>query len=401
MKGLRARLTLLTVTSIIGVVVLMAATQVMLDMLAFQRLDPAFRSTVRRIQHDPDLSSEERTDRLRSIVADYVASEQGFEEVLHLVEGAVTARWNAVLVSITVTVPFAVLAALLTARYIAAPLLHVSRTAEALRMGHLDSRAEVPERLGTSTEMAGLIRDFNAMADGLQALERERTSMIADVAHELRTPLTILQGQLDAMQYGVVPISTEQLDKASRQAALLGRLVKDLRLLARAEATRLSLDRRAVDLDTILADIIDGFAEQAEANGVTLALETAGGPTLHLDQDRVAQVAINLLDNALRHSPEGGTVTVSVFHDDDGAGFHVLDEGPGLDEEAVDRVFDRFYRTDAARTRQAGGTGIGLAIVKAIVERHGGRVGARNRPEGGSVFEVWFPRGEGNDEGEG
>lgn len=286
------------------------------------------------------------------------------------------------------TVILAVLLAAYLSRQITRPVAVVAKAAEQVARGTLTTRAPVTPRLERrNDETTLLIRSFNQMAETLERLEHERQAMVADIAHELRTPLTIIQSHLDGMQDGVIPVNQNELAILSHQSELLARLVSDLRTLSLAEAGRLTLELRPTQLVLFLRDVIRGFEAEAKAKRVQLKLETTEtGLWVTVDPDRLEQVLANLLSNALWHSPEGSWVTVGVKNEDAEAILSVTDSGPGLSEEALEHVLERFYRGDAKQGRKEG-SGLGLAIVKALVELHGGQVSASNTANG-AKFEV-------------
>jgi signal transduction histidine kinase len=231
------------------------------------------------------------------------------------------------------------------------------------------------------------------MAEALEHLDAERRAGAAVVAHELRTPLTILQSRLEAARDGLLPVDDGELATLLQQTGVLSRLVDDLKTLSMAEAGRLRLVVRPVDLGELADRVAAGFRTAATARGVALVVDAAA-VTASADPDRVTQVLGNLLDNALHHTPAGGTVRVAVERAEVGrsgpeAVLTVADSGPGFPADALGRVFDRFSRADAARSRATGGSGLGLAVVRALVELHGGRVEARNA--GGAQVTVVLP----------
>ncbi|WP_299433519.1 ATP-binding protein [uncultured Meiothermus sp.] len=281
------------------------------------------------------------------------------------------------------------LVALLFARRIARPIEAVSSAANRLAQGDLTIRIADS---GGQDETARLARNFNHMARSLEKLETERRAMIADIAHELRTPLTVMQGRLEAIQDGVMPLEMGEIDRLHNQTGLLARLVEDLRTLSLADAGRLTLELRRLDLVELVRNVATAFGASLEAKKIKLELNLPTRPRqIRADADRMTQIAGNLLANALAHTPEGGVIAIAVFADDKTTTLRVSDTGPGIPPEALSKVFDRFYRSEASRSRATGGSGLGLSIVKALVELHGGTVAARNQPEGGAVFEVRLP----------
>ena len=312
---------------------------------------------------------------------------------MRVIRQAMEPRTRLLLVTALVALPIGLLTALIIGNYVSRPVVAVSDAARRVAAGDLSARASVRGSLASRGEAGELVRDFNKMAAALESLELERQNMITDVAHELRTPLTIIQGQVDAIQYGVVPLDRREVAKLSRHIELLSRLIKDLRVLSQADSRRLTLSVAELDLRELVADIVDGFQDQAVAGGISLQLQGSGGVPLlvEVDSDRIAQVLINLLSNALRHAREDGQVTVTVSASADGALVAVRDDGEGIRDEDLERVFQRFYRTDASRNRASGGTGLGLAIARAIAELHGGSLVAVNLAGQGAEFRLLLP----------
>jgi signal transduction histidine kinase len=319
---------------------------------------------------------------------------QNYDEVRTLDVRFSRLRDRLLVFSIGVLVVLSVTLALFLARRISGPITAVAGAAARIAEGDLSARAALPHyALGSRDETAMLAHHFNAMAAALEQLERERQALIADIAHELRTPLTILQGQLDAMQDGIVPFDQSELGKLDAQTELLSRLIDDLRTLSLADAKRLTLERVLTDLVPLARRVCESFQEKAQRQGLTLDFRTtAPHAPLEADPDRLAQVLTNLLENAVRYTPPGGWVGVSVKTLPGGLELSVEDTGPGLSGEAQARVFERFYRAETSRGRAGGGSGLGLAIVRTLVELHGGRVEAHNRTEGGAAFHVTLPR---------
>ena len=302
------------------------------------------------------------------------------------------------LASIVLSGALWLLLAVLVARAVARPVEAVTLAAARISSGDLQARVGASER--SVGEMALLVTHFNEMAAALEAYERERTEMIAAIAHELRTPLAVMAARLEVLADGLVDFSPEEVERLRRQVALITRLVGDLRTLSLADAGKLSLHKRDTDLLELARTTVTSLEPRAAEGGVALTVHGASVWAC-VDPDRMAQVLYNLLDNALRHTPSGGRVGVGRVAE--GVRLSVRDTGPGF-EGAPERLFERFYTTAEAGTEispalRAGGTGLGLALVKALAERHGGRVTARQGEEGGAVFEVEVPAREAEADG--
>jgi signal transduction histidine kinase len=283
----------------------------------------------------------------------------------------------------------------LLAHRMLAPVRHLTRAAGRLAEGDLSHRVPVT----TKDELGQLAVSFNSMIDGLDRLERSRRELLHDVAHELRTPLTSLRCQIEALQDGLLAPDAEALESLHEETAHLGRLVDDLRDLSLATAGRLHLEREELDLREEAARAARATRSGTEEETAEIEVEIASGLTVTADPGRLQQVLRNLLVNALRHTPAGGSVRVSARRleaaDDGRVEITVADDGPGIDPEHLPHLFDRFYRTDPSRSRTTGGAGLGLAIVKYLVEAHGGHVWAENAAQGsgktGAVFRFTLP----------
>ena len=264
-------------------------------------------------------------------------------------------------------------------------------TSAARRLGKGDLSYRVPQV--RRDEVGQLAATFNEMAAGLEEAAHQRRAMTADIAHELRTPLTNIQGYLEAIKDGVVQPDTETIGVLHKQTVHLAHLVDDLRLLAIADAGRLNLDMRPERLDLLAEDAVAAFRPRAADKRVALIVVAAPVlPLADLDRTRIRQVIANLVENALRHTPENGRVTVRV----EPLGPEVLrlaveDNGPGIPAGQLEKIFDQFYRVDPSRSRATGGAGLGLTIVKKLVEAHGGSVRAESEPSQGARFIIELP----------
>ncbi len=283
---------------------------------------------------------------------------------------------------------FAGLVAYQLARRYVDPLADVIAAAQAVAGGRLSARAPVR---GTG-DLRALNDSFNHMADALERSDRERRELLADVAHELRTPLSIVQGRLEGMVDGIYELTPDQIAPALEETYLLERLVEDLRTLTLAESGRLRFDTRPVQIVDVAARVVDVFQAQAAERDVALQLTApAATPLVDVDPQRLEQIIGNLVDNGLRYTPGGGHVQLAVSVSATAVELSVADTGPGVSAEEVGRVFDRFWRGEKSRARSGGGAGLGLAIVRQLVEAQGGKARAVNRPGGGFEIVIAFP----------
>lgn len=275
-------------------------------------------------------------------------------------------------------------------RTLTAPLNKLSEAARAIAGRDLSRRVEEKG----STELKAVARSFNEMAAALEQAEGLRRNLLADVAHELRTPLAVLQGNLRAILDEVYPLDQSEMARLYEHTRFLSRLVNDLHELAQAEAGQLPFNLQETDLAQLARAAAESFRPGADEKGVTLAFDLpAGTPAVSIDPARLTQVLQNLLANALRHTPAGGAITLRLEAHAQAIHLAVSDTGDGIPPEHLPYIFDRFYRTDSARSRDNGGAGLGLAIARAIIEAHGGRITVTSAgvPGQGSTFTIQLP----------
>jgi len=312
--------------------------------------------------------------------------------VLHAEEAFRTASALALALALLVALGASVAVSLFVARRITRSLAPV--TAATRRVAAGDHSARVPA-VGMGAEFDDLAAGFNTMAGDLARVESTRTRMLADLAHEMRTPVATLDGYLEAILDGVQQADEPTVTMLRGQVARLARLAQDITLVTTAEEGRLSTQWEPV----AVAGLVNAAAAQAAAQyaqrGVALKVHVAGEAAtavVEADPVRLGQVLTNLLDNAVRHTPPGGHVELGVEREGHAVRVRVRDDGEGIPAEHLPFVFDRFYRVDAARDRAHGGSGVGLAIVKAITQAHGGSVSvASDGPGRGAAFTLTLP----------
>ena len=271
------------------------------------------------------------------------------------------------------------------------PITALAAASRRVARGSYAERVAAP----TNDEIGALAAAFNEMAEALESTERRRRELLSDVAHELRTPVATLNGYVEGLRDGVVEPNPRTWHLLHSETARLGRLVEDLRQVSQAEEHQLELRPNPTDAGQLLAHAAASFQAAYQEKGVDLQIERGVHvPDLDVDRDRIAEVLANLLSNALRHTAAGGAVTLSTSRVRDGfVELSVTDTGEGIPAESLNRVFERFYRTDSARSRDSGGSGIGLTIARAIVEAHGGELRAESAgADRGARFVLTLPQ---------
>lgn len=306
----------------------------------------------------------------------------------------VDALRSSLAIALGVSIAAAGVVSVLVARKILGSVRQVRDATHRIAAGRYDEPVVEPAEL----ELAELARDVNRLGAALQATERRRARLIAEVAHEMRTPLTTIEGYVEGMLDQVFEPNEEVLTSVAEEAARLQRLASDLSELSRAEEGALTLNLQRVDLGALAAACAERLRPQYDDKHVDF--EVRSGPTapVDADPDRVTQVLTNLLGNALTYTPAGGRVVVTSGRDDRWAVVAIADSGVGLAPEDLELVFDRFYRV-AGSVRAADGSGIGLTIARGIARAHGGDVRAASEGPGrGTTFTLNLPLAEGDDE---
>jgi heavy metal sensor kinase len=272
------------------------------------------------------------------------------------------------------------------------PIDRITRTADAIGTRHLDERIAVPR---TDDEVAQLARTLNVMLDRIQRGVDDQHRLVSDTSHELRTPLAVMRSEIDVSLRAddLPPMAREVLESTREEVDRMSAIVEDLLVLATADEGMLRLAAETADLHELAlrsAESLRGLAARRR-----VSIDVDGDPAFaEVDRDRMHQVLRNLIANALEFSPADGRVSISTWSADGEAGVVVADEGPGIPPELRERVFDRFFRADASRTRATGGSGLGLAIAREVVRAHGGVIEVKRNEPGGSRFRVRLPGSE-------
>ncbi len=296
---------------------------------------------------------------------------------------------NRILISVgMIALVVSVLVGHVFAKRISRPILKTVEITKQIADGNYGVRIEEE----SNTKELGLLEEsINHLAGSLETLEKLRKQLTEDVAHELRTPITILGSYLEAMTEGVWDATPERLESCNEEVERIGKLVGDLERLARIEGENLKLQKQRVDLYALIDKTIQSFKIELENKHLEIIL-LGEHYELLADQDRLKQVIVNLLSNAIKYSKEGARIQFYTFETRDIVGFRIQDTGIGIPQQELPYIFERFYRADKSRNRATGGTGIGLTIVKAIIEAHGGRVSVQSVLNEGTEFTVILPK---------
>ena len=267
------------------------------------------------------------------------------------------------------------------------PLNQMKEITQKLAEGHLEERmpeSEIPEwnQLGKS---------FNVMASSLEDVEKRRRELISDLSHELRTPLTVVRGYLEELSHQTIDPSPELYIRLVKETKRLERLIHDLQELSKAEAGYLSISLHPINLLPLLTSLVEKFSDQVMEDGPTIQLQSPKElPPVLADSDRTEQILVNLIGNAIRYT-ERGTITIKVWRKNYFLWIAVIDTGIGIKSEDLPYIFERFWRADKSRSRYSGGTGIGLAITRRLVELQGGTIEVESEVDKGSIFRFSIP----------
>ena len=299
-----------------------------------------------------------------------------------LLEGGTLAHFLAAVTPIVILVLIAWIVIRLVRRT-GAPVADLIEAAGRVEAGEIGTQAPV----SGPTEVRSLARAFNAMSTRLAANEEARRTLLADVSHELRTPLTVMQGTLEGVLDGVYPADEAHLRPVLDETRVLSRLIDDLRTLSMSEAGALRLHSEPTELPALLTEVVASHRAVADEAGVRLDLDVPDMAPISVDPARIRQVVANLLTNALRFTPAGGSILVAASADEGAVTIRVEDTGTGMEPDEVEHAFDQFYRSPGST-----GSGLGLSIARNLVEAHGGHIGLTSEPGRGTTVEVTLAR---------
>jgi len=284
----------------------------------------------------------------------------------------------------------ALLLGIIISRTLTRPIRELTQATHAISEGDLSQ--QVPVR--TKDELGELAQAFNKMSTELSRSVNARKQMTADIAHELRTPLSLILGHAEAVHDGVLPPTRENFEIIREEATRLEHLVNDLRTLSLADAGELTISPQVIEPERLVNEVASLYQYETRKKNITLNVNVASPlPAIEVDPGRMTQVLTNILDNATRHTPEGGSITLRARQIGTNVELSVQDSGPGVPAEVLERIFERFYRTDSSRQRDGdmGGSGLGLAIARSIVQAHGGQLSAESEPEQGLKIIISLP----------
>jgi len=295
---------------------------------------------------------------------------------------------NYFLLGACLAVIVAFLITLFLSRRILSPVKELRSAAQRLGKGDFSQRVEISDK----SEIGDLAATFNSMAGNLQRDEQLRQHMVSDIAHELRSPLTNVRGYLEAINDGVIQPDKATISSIYDETVLLSRLINDLQELSMAEAGELKLYCQPEDVAELVRLSIIAIQAKASEKGLDVSSDVPEHlPRVNIDFLRIKQVLLNLLENALVHTPEGGRISIAANVTDGFVEIAVTDTGEGIPAEEIDRIFERFHRVDKSRSRSTGGSGLGLTIARYIVEEHNGKIRVQSDPGKGSRFSFTLP----------
>jgi signal transduction histidine kinase len=285
----------------------------------------------------------------------------------------------------------AIVLTIIISRPVLAPIRALTLASQKLGKGDFSQRVKIADK----SEIGELASTFNLMAGDLQRDEQLRKDMIADIAHELRSPLTNVRGYLEAIRDDVMKPDNSTVNSIYDETMLLSRLIDDLQELSLAETGEMKLYYEIEDVGALIDQAVAAVRARASDKDLSIATQLeAGLPSVNIDFLRIKQVLLNLLQNAIVHTHAGGSITIGAARKEGMVEINVTDTGEGIPAEELENIFERFHRVDKSRSRQTGGTGLGLTIAKSLVEAHKGTISVQSQPGKGSRFSFTLPVAE-------
>lgn len=322
-------------------------------------------------------------------IGELIVTERILEGIYSLEQQFIKSMSSAIYWGFIISIFIAIILAIIFSNQITKPLKKLIDGIKQLGSGNTAYRVEV----NSSGEFKQLAEAFNEMSTQIEENEKVRKNLMADVAHELRTPLSILAGKIESIQEGVIRPSQETMVQLSDEVYRLSRLVNDLQQLSLAEAGKLPLYKMETNIYELVLHVVNNFEWVKDEKNIDILLNDTDEIICNIDSDRLMQVIINILGNAIRYTPENGEIIITVEKDmiEDMAVIKITDSGPGIAEDQIKHIFNRFYRTDTSRSRDEGGTGLGLSIAKGFVEAHKGNINVESEFGKGSTFIIKVP----------
>lgn len=313
-------------------------------------------------------------------IGPYLVSEREIE----LARGMNTSIFYGAIIAIIT----AILLGMYSAKIFSKPILQITKTANRIREGELEDKVVLNSSI---LELQELAQSINHLAKSLYEQEGLRKRLTSDISHELRTPLTILQTHIEAMRDGIWKPTQDKLEICEEEVLRLIRLVDELKHLTDIENHKLTVEVQQYPLSKDLTQIIEGFRYSFQEKNIQLSADIKEDVEIYGDRDKIRQVLINLISNALKFTNPGGRVYIALASDDHQIEITVEDTGIGLDEKDLPYIFERFYRSDLSRNRKTGGAGVGLTIAKTLAEAHGGKITVESKKDEGTKFTVVLP----------
>lgn len=276
-------------------------------------------------------------------------------------------------------------------KYLIYPLKEMAKATNKITAGNYSARVSV----SSADEIGKLAKNFNEMALALEKNEKARRQWIADISHEIRTPVTILRGEVEAIIDGIRPLNLETINSIHNEILRLNRLVEDLYQLAISDIGTLNYHKEKIDLKNLLIKSVQTYFQEFNKKNIKIRIEVAQEPVnIYADKERMQQLLSNLFDNSLKYTNSGGQLIIRLVSDKKQTTIEFEDSEPGIREEELNKIFERFYRVETSRSRKTGGSGLGLAICKNIVEAHGGTISAFPSSIGGVLIKIILPQNE-------